>query len=416
MVFKIASPIIEVFIQMTPYLMLGLFVAGVLHIFISRRFVSRHIGSDSVLAIFKSALLGVPLPLCSCGVIPTSVSLRKSGASPGATVSFLISTPQTGIDSIIATYGLLGPVFAVYRPLAALVMGFVGGVAVRFFGKKEPPGQELGDSPKDSLETAALTLPRKCLEVFRYAYFEFLGDIVIQLIAGIIIAGLISFFLPAGFFAGIGSGLTGMLLMLAAGIPMYICATASIPIAVALMLKGVSPGGAFVFLAAGPATNAASLMVLFHVLGRRTTLIYLAVIAVLSVAFGFLLDGLIGLFHWDVTAVMKPHAHATHLTPFDYGLSIVFALLLVVLLARRLNPRRKKAAEETGEGNLQKISIQGMTCSRCAANVQKAIQGVNGVKTVRIDLAGKAAYVRGRYNADELARRVFDVGYRVSNS
>ena len=313
----IAAEIFHLFLDMTPYLVLGMFMAGLLHITINQKFIAGHIGSYTLWSVVKSALFGVPLPLCSCGVVPTAVYLKDSGASRPAVIAFLISTPQTGVDSIIAAYGLLGPAMAIIRPIAALFTGVLGGAVSLQIQKKDDAFKteivsettsEAGDHDCGcSLENCSSNQPtaasavdtslmgkikEKIASLFSYGFLEFTNDIAIPFLVGLFIAGVLSFSIPDDFFAGTlaGSGIVGMLIMIAVGIPFYICSTSSIPIAVALILKGVSPGVAFVFLMAGPATNAATLGILKKQFGSLTTMIYLGSITVGSIIFGYIID------------------------------------------------------------------------------------------------------------------------------
>ncbi|HRZ87649.1 MAG TPA: SO_0444 family Cu/Zn efflux transporter [bacterium] len=295
----IQSVVVEtahVFYNMSPFLLLGLFFAGVIHVYIPADKIAASVGKRSALSVIKAALWGVPLPLCSCGVIPAALSLRKHGASKGATVSFLISTPETGIDSIVVTYALLDPIFTVFRPFAAFATAVLCGLTENIFGWREkapiPPAEKVchicsGGSDDGHTHTHA----GKIWRIFEYGFFDFLGDISMWLFIGIISAGVISAAIPPGFFTKfIGSGFVEMLVMLAVGIPLYICASATTPIAAALIVKGVSPGAALVLLLAGPATNVATIMMVWRFIGRRSAVIYLLSISVVSLAMGFLLN------------------------------------------------------------------------------------------------------------------------------
>ncbi len=288
---QIAVDFWAVFAEMSPYLLFGFFVAGLLSMLVSRKMVERHLGGAGVLPLFKAAIFGVPLPLCSCGVIPVSMSLHKQGAGKGATISFLLSTPQTGVDSILVTYSLLGPVFAIFRPLVALVTGVVGGLLVNLFGKSDgvvPPVDPPGDDVPNP------TWIKKFLDGMDYAFITLPRDIGKPLLLGLAIAAVISALTPDDFFAEkLGRGLPAMLVMMAVGIPIYVCASASVPVAAALILKGLSPGAALVFLMTGPATNAAGLATIWNALGRRTALLYLATVAGCALAAGLLLDALV---------------------------------------------------------------------------------------------------------------------------
>jgi len=238
-------------------------------------------------------LFGVPLPLCSCGVIPVAMSLSKQGASKGATVAFLLSTPQTGVDSILVTYSLLGPVFAIFRPIAALVTGFVGGVLVNVFGARpEAAGRRL--EGKDPQPDPVVPLGKRIVGGLKHGFVTLPRNIGRPLLIGLAVAGVISALVPDDFFADrLGKGLPAMLVMMLIGIPIYVCASASVPVAAALILKGLSPGAALVFLMTGPATNAAGLATIWNTLGRRTAILYLATVAVCSLLGGLLLDAVV---------------------------------------------------------------------------------------------------------------------------
>jgi hypothetical protein len=305
--------------QMSPYLLFGFAVAGVLKVLIPTSFVQRHLAGKGIWPIIKSSLFGVPLPLCSCGVIPVAMSLRKRGANPGATVAFLLSTPQTGVDSILVTLSLLGPVFMVARPVIALITGIIGGVAVDLFGKETPPPPESRDDEDSIVDKNRLMIG------FRHAFIELPRDIGTAMFVGLLIAAVISVVVPDDFFADkIGTGIGAMLLMMLIGIPVYVCATASVPIAVALIAKGLTPGAALVFLMTGPATNAAAFVTIWKVLGRRTAIIYLLTVAVCALAAGLSLDAMFG----DLGGQIHSHYHKMGATPFEH---ISAVILLIVL-------------------------------------------------------------------------------------
>ncbi|OHB67275.1 MAG: hypothetical protein A2Y77_07615 [Planctomycetes bacterium RBG_13_62_9] len=317
--------------EMSPYLLFGFLVAGLLSVFVSQRMVERHLGGQGIGPLLKASLFGIPLPLCSCGVIPVSMSLHKHGASKGATISFLLSTPQTGVDSIFVTYSLLGPVLAIFRPLIALVTGLVGGILVNVFGQslqygiRHPPSEDVPPAEEKCAGQCchAVKPGRKLLDGLRYGFLTLPRDIGKPLLVGLVVAALISAFVPDDFFAEhIGTGLPSMLLMMVVGIPIYVCASASVPVAAAMILKGLSPGAAFVFLMTGPATNAAGLATIWNTLGRRTAILYLVTVAVCALAGGLLLDAIIP--HMELAA-------ATHL--HDMGPSLFQHLCAVTLLA-----------------------------------------------------------------------------------
>lgn len=278
----------------SPYLLFGFLAAGALHGFLSAEFVAAHLGRGRLGPVWKAALFGLPLPLCSCGVVPAAVSLRRKGATKGATVSFLISTPETGVDSIAFTYAVMGPVMAVCRPVAALFTAVLGGLVEALLGGKDPgpaARSKEGDCAVSAPGSASPTVGARLREGMAFAFGDLLADLIPWLALGIILAGAIAAFVPDGFIAeNLGGGWAARFAMLAAGIPMYICATASTPIAAALLAKGLSPGAALVFLLSGPATNAASIAALSGTLGRAATARYLASIAAGTLLAGWALD------------------------------------------------------------------------------------------------------------------------------
>jgi len=289
------------------YVLFGLLIGGLLKVFLDPGLVARHLGRGRFSSVFKAALLGLPLPLCSCGVLPAAAALRKQGANTGATTAFLISTPESGLDSIAVSYALLDPIMTAARPLAGLSAALAAGLAENLV---RSPNREPVQAPDLTCPVDACCDGRDCppeihghhhsfgqklAAGLKYALGELWADLAGWYLLGLLLAGLITALVPADLLTGyLGGGLGSMLLMLALGVPVYICATASTPIAASLILKGVSPGAALVFLLAGPATNVTSLTVLFGLLGRRATAIYLAAISVSAVLCGLALDGIYG--------------------------------------------------------------------------------------------------------------------------
>ncbi|MGD9110519.1 MAG: SO_0444 family Cu/Zn efflux transporter [Phycisphaerales bacterium] len=273
--------------EMSPYLLFGFFVAGLLSVLVSQSLVERHLGGRGIWPLVKASVLGVPLPLCSCGVIPVSMSLRKHGASRGATISFLLSTPQTGVDSIFVTLSLLGPVFAIFRPLTAFATGIIGGGLVDAFDRTSKTEK----SPVCEDECCSDTKKSKLRIGFKFAFVTLPRDIGKAMLVGLVIAAFLSALVPDDYFADkLVHPVVAMLVMMVLGIPVYVCATASVPIAAVLIMKGLDPGAALVFLMTGPATNAASFTTIWKGLGGRTAIIYLATVAGCALAAGLLLD------------------------------------------------------------------------------------------------------------------------------
>ena len=422
-----------VFGAMAPYLLLGFIVAGLLSVVISPEWVERHLGGNGLGQVIKASLFGVPLPLCSCGVIPVAASLRHHGASKGATTAFLLSTPQTGVDSIAVTYGLLGPFLAVVRPLAALITGIFGGGLVQAFNGHQV---EVHSEVEDGAETQSCSSgccdeekPKnrsKILEALRYGLVILPRDIGKALIVGVAISGLISAFVaPQALESAFGGGLWPMLAAMAIGIPLYVCATASTPIALGLIHAGLSPGAALVFLISGPATNSAALTTLWKVLGRRTAIIYLLTVAVASLATGLAVDGLIAAGALPesalVPAATSMAAHGAHAHHMGGGAVSWFetasAIVLLVVLINALRPKRLTNGEEVmahEDERVLELKIDGMRCNGCVTSVQRAFSEVSGVTDAEVRLDEGRALIRGSgFSVQELVDAVVSLGFEA---
>lgn len=303
-VFTIISGILQaswdIFREAAVYLVFGFVVAGLLRYFVPSEKVARHLGGNGTRQVVYASLLGIPLPLCSCGVIPTAIGLHKQGASKGATLSFLVSTPETGIDSIAITYALLDPIMTIFRPVSAFITAMFVGISENLLGKKNHDSS-ISDSLSCNLDrdnrpvlvSVPLPFHIKIVKGLRYAFISLLGDLANWLLLGFILAGAISYFIPVGWLEEhFNSPILSMLIMLVVGIPLYVCATASTPIAAALMIKGLNPGAALVFLLAGPATNIATMTIIARYFGKATLAIYLTGITFCALLFGSLLNGL----------------------------------------------------------------------------------------------------------------------------
>lgn len=396
--------------EMSPYLLLGFGFAGLLHAFVPATVYHRYLGGNDFRSVLWAALLGVPLPLCSCGVIPTAMSLRKEGASKGATTSFLISTPQTGIDSILATASLLGIPFAILRPIAALITGLVGGELVNVAQRTEKKADtQQAETTADNRPKEKLTFVQRLLLALRYGYIDMVQDIGRWLVLGLVIAALITIFVPDDFFLRFAdTPLLSMLVVLAISIPMYVCATGSIPIAVALMLKGITPGAALVLLMAGPASNMASILVIRKVLGRKTLWIYLLSITLGAIGFGLIVDYLLPV-EWFTSRLVQTHA-CCHQTPalFNIACSIVLIGLLIYALIKRFLPNKK---QQTMEKRIFKVD--GMMCNHCRANVEQTLRQLEGVSNVEVDLAAGTATIEGTVSDEAVIETITGRGYEA---
>ena len=288
----------EILLLSAPYLFLGFLMAGLLKAFLPDDLVSKHFGRRGVWSVLKASIVGLPLPLCSCGVVPAAAGIRKQGASRGATAAFLVSTPETGVDSIAITYGLLGPLFTIVRPLAAFTTAAATGIAINMFDTdgRETAHSKPAESPECSGACPGSPVRRgkvsdRLKEGMRFAFVDLLKDTGGWFLLGIGAAALITVFLSPQIVEDyFENRYLSMALMLAVSVPLYVCATSSTPIAAAFLLKGVAPGSVLVFLLAGPATNAASIAVISRVIGKKATAIYLLAIVAISVLIGSLLD------------------------------------------------------------------------------------------------------------------------------
>ena len=405
---EIVTIIFSIFNAMSFYLLLGFLFAGILHVLVPQQLFSKYLSKNNWTSVLYATLFGIPLPLCSCGVIPTAMALHKEGASKGSVISFLIATPQTGVDSIIATYSLLGLPFAIIRPIAAFFTSIFAGLVTNAFTSNESTAKV---TAQKNTEEQKLSFGQKIKRVFQYGYVEMMEDIGKMLLFGLIIAGLIAYFVPDNFFTIFkGNTLLTMLLVLVVAIPMYVCATGSIPIAIALMMKGMSPGTALVLLMAGPAANIASMMVIGKVLGKKTFIIYLITLVIGAIGCGLIMDNFLPAGWFDVSNFgMAAHNHHGGF----YYFKVVCSFILFALLANSILFKKHREEAEVMENNGNKIAfkINGMTCNHCKANATKAISNLKSVKEVTVNLSEGIAYVDGNPTDEEVKSAVEAIGF-----
>ena len=458
---------VTLFSEMAPFLLLGFLLAGILHVWVPNHLYVPKISKPNFKSVLWSALFGVPLPICSCGVIPTSIALRREGASKGASVSFLISTPATGVDSILATYSLLGGPFAVLRPVAAFVTAMLGGVFTNLVTKNEPEtgvavvgeshehehhGHEhcdceegrcsCGHEAPDHHEKASFA--QKIKGTFEYGFVNMIGDVSKWLVIGLLLGALIAAFVPDDFFLFLHEyPLLCMLVVLVLAMPMYTCATGSIPLALALVEKGITPGAALVLLMAGPATSIASMLVVGKAFGKRTLAAYLVSIAFGAMFFGFVVDT----FFMDTfLSAMLPHGSAEchghgALGVFDYACALLLAVLMIYAKFAHKGCGCHDGCCECGhdhecgcdehehcdcgcdycDGDEHEKPVEcvyrvlGMSCSHCKACVEKAARLLDGVESAVADVARKELRVEWHdgHDVDEsaLKKAVEDAGF-----
>ncbi|MDE6498000.1 MAG: permease [Muribaculaceae bacterium] len=428
--------IIEIFwamlCEMAPYLLLGFGIAGVMHAFVPASLYRTHLAPNTFGSVVKAALFGIPLPLCSCGVVPTAMGLQREGASRGATVSFLIATPQTGVDSIAATYSMMGLPFALLRPVAALVTAVGGGALANRFARRNGAATAVQE-PEGNPDTRPAGFAARVRAAAVYGFGRMMEDIGRWLLIGLVLAALITAFVPADFLASLSDyPMLSMLLVLALSVPMYVCATGSIPIAVALMLKGLSPGAALVLLMAGPATNAASLMVVHKALGRGVQLFYVGAIVVGAMLFGLLADYFMPASWFELPmaeTLSCPHHSGAgtgmHNSWVQLASGIVLSILLLRAIAVRTGLIRKhsgdachccKDTEHKDINAMKEYKIEGMMCNHCRANVEKTIAALPGVEKVTVDLAAGRAQVEGNAAPEAVIAAVAAAGYDCSEA
>lgn len=413
--------------QMSPYILLGFILAGMLHVFIRPDTMSRHLSGHGWRPVVKAALLGIPLPLCSCGVLPTAVALRRQGASKGASTSFLIATPQTGVDSIAATYALLGLPFAIVRPIAALVGSVAGGMAVDRSdkdGDNDMPVTASATACSDGCcqSAAEAEAPRgfinKMWAAVKYGLTDMVASVGKWLVIGLVVAAVITVAVPDSLFLSLAEyPRLAMLVMVAVAVPMYVCATGSIPIAMSLMLKGLTPGVGFVLLMAGPAANFASVMVLSKSLGRRATAVYVLSVVVTAILFGLLIDYLLPAQWFAIGGAADTIAHCH--VEWPWFPTLCSALLVALLLrafvagaAERRRFRKESNNTSTTDTTMQKVyKVNGMACAHCKATVEKAVGAVAGVSSVAVDLPTGRVAVDGAYDPKAVAEAVTNAGF-----
>jgi len=391
--------------EFAPFLILGFFISGILSVFLTVEIVQKYLGSDSVFSVFLASLLGVPLPLCSCGVIPVSAYLSKHGASKGSVTSFLISTPQTGVDSIFITYAMLGPLFAIYRPIIAFISGILGGSLVYFSDNNKNENVDIeceDDCCNDDTKS-------KIYNILNYGFVKLPMDIAGPLIFGLVLSSLIMVFIPSNYFNIVGSGILGMLIMLIVGLPTYVCATASVPIAFALNSAGFSMGAVLVFLMTGPATNITTMSVIYKILGRKNLLIYLFSIIICSIGFGVLFDLI-----FPGLSVEDNSYTVSHILSSNLQLILSFSLVAILFNSLRIKYFSNKKVSISLDNNL--LYIEGMTCNHCVDSIRKSLAKINGIEDININLSeGKLTYNSSINIEKDVIEVILSLGYKIKN-
>lgn len=421
-------------LEMAPYLLIGFFAAGILHVFIPLEIFSRHLGRENASSVVKASLFGIPIPLCSCGVLPVAAGLRRSGAGRSSTLSFLITTPVTGVDSIMATWALFGWIFTIARVLASVVIGFFSGLLMILFSRSEnsQTGEidNSGDACKDtfctdnacgvqtSMDTAISarneSFTRRVKEVFHYAFIELPASFSGSLLFGLILAGIIAYFLPPELINQyFGSNIVGIIVAILIAIPLYVCATGSIPIAAAMIASGFTPGAALSFLIAGPATNTVAVLTVKKILGNRATVIYLVSIFLGAIGFGVLLDQFN--FNWKAIETID---HAHHETSIIKLLSAIILMTIIGILFMKekyMKYFKKTQAAVTGYDNAIVLSSPDISCMHCARTIKETLSGLEEIREVAVDVNTKTIRVEPQEGAspdlDKILLALKEAGY-----
>ena len=382
----------------SPWLILGFIFSGLIHAFIGEKFIRQHLGGGGFSSVWKATLFGIPLPICSCGVIPLAAGLRNDGASKAATMSFLVSTPTTGIDSIFVTYAFLGTAFAVVRPLSALVGGLLVGTLVTLLVKEKTEKRDF-----QSVPAHAHSLKDRLKDGFSYGFGALPEDIGRTIFWGILIGGVLSALLPRDVSeVYLSNPAIAYPLMLAISVPLYVCAIASVPIAAAMMVKGLVPGAALAFLIAGTATNAVTIAFVANKFGKKVISIYLVSILFLALISGILLDSLLG------GVMVKEMLFKGREIP--YSLKLISTFLFVALVIKSFWKAKRGETQESK----YTFHVPDMECKHCQMAIQHALKGIPGVKNVEVLLGEKLVKVDGEVNEATIIKQLEKAGYTAA--
>ncbi len=395
----IITEIWNFFLIVSPWLILGLFIAGLIHSFIGEEFIRTHLGGPGFLPILKATIFGIPLPVCSCSVIPIAAGLRKDGASKASTMSFLVSTPTTGIDSIFVTYAFMGGVFAIARPLSALFAGLLIGMLIYITEKNSKP--PLVQTYKHGIHSH-LSLIVRLKSTFIYGFKVLPQDMSRTLLFGIIIGGILSAVIPVDFASEyLSNPLIAYPLMIAVSIPLYVCAVGSVPIAAALLMKGLIPGAALAFLIAGPATNTITMGFVAKKLGRKVFILYLIGIIIVAVISGLIIDAIFQ--PGVVTAQIMTHGR--HL---PYLIQVIASVILLGILLLNLFNKKDKSVKMDYE-----FHVPDMSCKHCQMTIEQSLKQIPGVEKVVVSIDNKSVKIDGNVNKEIIIKKIEDVGYTV---
>ncbi len=393
---KFISETVFLFLEISPYLLLGFFFAGIIHTVLGESYIRKHFAKSGIASTIKATILGIPLPICSCGVIPLAESLRKDGASKSSVMSFLVSTPSSGVDSIFATYALMGPVFAVFRPIASLFSGIVVGIATHFAGN----GEEIPAVPESEKK-----VKKEFKDIFSYGFKVLPSEIAQWLLIGVAAGGLISALIPHDFASAyLTTPFLHYFVILLISVPLYVCATGSIPIAASLLMKGILPGAVLAFLIAGPATNTVTLSFVYKKLGMKVAVIYLISIVLTSIGLGIVFDLL--------TSELKISPVTSHIhSEEDTGLIILMSgIVLIFLLLNSRFDLISKLRKNRGE-NMEKIVVKDMTCNHCKMTIENSLKGIEGIGKLEVLVDKKEVRYNGKAGPDLIKKIIKEAGF-----
>lgn len=384
----------QVWLQLSPWLLLGAAAAGLLHVSLPRDFAHRQFRGLG--GVGKAVALGVPLPLCSCGVIPAGLGLKKDGASDGAAVGFLISTPQTGVDSLLVSASFLGWPFTIFKCLSALAMGLAGGAAT----------EALHTDAESDARLEGATAPQSTV-----GFFEHMIDVIRPIwkwiVFGVVASAAITVWIPPGAIAGwsdIHPALAG-LAALSIALPLYVCATASVPIAAALIAQGMPTGAALVFLMAGPATNIATIGAVKRAFGGRVLAIYLATVIVGSVGLAYVYDAFIPF------EALGGMTHEQGHPWWAWASAFVLGGLFVYFVFDDL--RHAWLRHRAPTGTVVTFEVDGLTCNNCVRKLERALLHADGVTSATVTLDPGQATIEGSAHPADLEAIVQATGYAV---
>lgn len=391
---------VNIWLELAPWLLLGAFAAGLLHVLVPAGWMKKHLSGR--MGVLKAVAIGVPLPLCSCGVIPVGLGLRKNGASNGAAVGFLISTPQTGVDSVLVSASMLGWPFAILKVVVALVTGMVGGVLANAVESAE-------SSETDSVASEATVQTQGFWRPLWRHSLEVIESIWGWLVIGVIVSAAITWLFPDNSLSQfpVLTGASALVMTLLLSLPLYVCATASVPIAAALVSSGLPPGAALVFLMAGPATNVATLGAVYRTLGGRVLGIYLGTLIAGSLIAGAVFNSVVS----SDVAMLHLHDHSANWWRIVCsiglaGLIIAFAVSDAKAWFRRRNRNPMSADSQT-------FTIQGMTCTGCASHLEKALNAQPQIQSAEVSFEDERAIVAGQATHQEICDAVNNAGFAV---